>query len=73
MITRYRGVAASLAHAYCQQAYVDCASENIQVCGGIGFTWEHPTQLYRKAGTVQPSALDDPIFHRGLAAEPKRP
>ncbi|HTK63748.1 MAG TPA: acyl-CoA dehydrogenase [Pseudonocardia sp.] len=64
-----RGVAASLAHAYCQQAYLDCASENIQVHGGIGFTWEHPAQLYYKRAQSSRLLLGDPIWHRALAAE----
>jgi alkylation response protein AidB-like acyl-CoA dehydrogenase len=41
-------LAAGLAASYCQDAYLDCAAENIQVHGGIGFTWEHPAQLYYK-------------------------
>jgi alkylation response protein AidB-like acyl-CoA dehydrogenase len=64
-----RGVAASLAHAYCQQAYLDCAAENIQVHGGIGFTWEHPAQLYYKRAQSSRLLLGDPIFHRALAAD----
>ena len=37
---------ASLAKAYCSEAYFHCAAENIQIHGGIGFTWEHPAHLY---------------------------
>ncbi|MEL6893330.1 MAG: acyl-CoA dehydrogenase family protein, partial [Actinomycetota bacterium] len=33
---------ASLAKAYCSEAYFHAAAENIQIHGGIGFTWEHP-------------------------------
>ena len=41
---------ASLAKAYCSEAYFHAAAENIQIHGGIGFTWEHPAHLYfRKA------------------------
>ncbi|MGH9062710.1 MAG: acyl-CoA dehydrogenase family protein, partial [Acidimicrobiales bacterium] len=40
------GVLASLAKAYCSEAYYRCAAENIQIHGGIGFTWEHPAHLY---------------------------
>ena len=39
---------ASLAKAYCSEAYLHAASENIQIHGGIGFTWEHPAHLYYK-------------------------
>ncbi len=41
-------VVASLAKAYCSDAYFQAAAENIQIHGGIGFTWEHPAHLYFK-------------------------
>ncbi|HEY1971917.1 MAG TPA: acyl-CoA dehydrogenase family protein [Pseudonocardia sp.] len=62
-------LAASLAAAYSQDAYLDCAAENIQVHGGIGFTWEHPAQLYYKRAQSNRVLLGDPVFHRALAAE----
>lgn len=40
--------ATRVAKAYCSEAYVRCASENIQVHGGVGFTWEHDAHLYFK-------------------------
>ena len=39
-------VASAIARAYCSAAYQFAAAENIQVHGGIGFTWEHPAHLY---------------------------
>ncbi|HXW35525.1 MAG TPA: acyl-CoA dehydrogenase family protein, partial [Acidimicrobiales bacterium] len=33
-------VVASLAKSYCSEAYFHAAAENIQIHGGIGFTWE---------------------------------
>jgi alkylation response protein AidB-like acyl-CoA dehydrogenase len=62
-------IASSLAHAYCQDAYFDCAAENIQVHGGIGFTWEHPAHLYFKRAQSSRLLLGDPTFHRGLVAD----
>ena len=45
-------IVASIAKAYCSEAYVQVAKENILVHGGIGFTWEHPAHLYfRRAKT----------------------
>ena len=41
-------VVASLAKSYCSEAYFHSAAENIQIHGGIGFTWEHPAHLYFK-------------------------
>ncbi len=39
-------LAASLAKAYCSDAFFHAAAENIQIHGGIGFTWEHDAHLY---------------------------
>ncbi len=48
------GVAAAVAHVVCSEAYMFVAAENIQVHGGIGFTWEHPAHLYyRRAKSSQ--------------------
>jgi len=41
-------VVASLAKSYCSEAYFHAAAENIQIHGGIGFTWEHDAHLYLK-------------------------
>jgi alkylation response protein AidB-like acyl-CoA dehydrogenase len=47
-------VAAATAHVVCSRAYMFTAMENIQVHGGIGFTWEHPAHLYfRRAKSSQ--------------------
>jgi alkylation response protein AidB-like acyl-CoA dehydrogenase len=43
-------VAARVAAAYCGRAYRWVATENIQVHGGLGFTWEHDAHLhYRRS------------------------
>ncbi|HEX4253232.1 MAG TPA: acyl-CoA dehydrogenase family protein [Pseudonocardia sp.] len=62
------GVLASLAKAYCSDAYYHCAAENIQVHGGIGFTWEHPAHLYFKRATSTQVLLGSPSYHRELLA-----
>ena len=60
---------ASLAKAYCSEAYSRCAAENIQIHGGIGFTWEHPAHLYfRRAHSTQ-ALLGGPDYHRELLAQ----
>lgn len=41
-------VAAPLAKSACSDAYFSVAADNIQVHGGIGFTWEHDAHLYFK-------------------------
>jgi alkylation response protein AidB-like acyl-CoA dehydrogenase len=62
-------VVASLAKAYCSDAYFHVAAENIQVHGGIGFTWEHPAHLYFKRAKSSQLFLGDPTYHRELLAQ----
>jgi alkylation response protein AidB-like acyl-CoA dehydrogenase len=57
-------VAASLAKAYCSEAYLRCAAENIQIHGGIGFTWEHDAHLYFKRAKSTELFLGHPSVHR---------
>jgi alkylation response protein AidB-like acyl-CoA dehydrogenase len=60
---------ASLAKAYCSEAYFRAAAENIQIHGGIGFTWEHPAHLYFKRAKSSELLFGDPNFHRELLAQ----
>src|SRR6478735_3999875 len=46
-----------------------CASENIQIHGGIGFTWEHPAHLYFKRAKSSELLFGDPSYHRELLAQ----
>jgi len=62
-------VVASLAKAYCSDAYFHAAAENIQIHGGIGFTWEHPAHLYFKRAKSSELLLGDPTYHRELLAQ----
>jgi alkylation response protein AidB-like acyl-CoA dehydrogenase len=62
-------VVASLAKAYCSDAYFHSAAENIQIHGGIGFTWEHPAHLYFKRAKSSELLLGDPTYHRELLAQ----
>ena len=60
---------ASLAKAYCSEAYFHAAAENIQIHGGIGFTWEHPAHLYFKRAKSSELMFGDPAYHRELLAQ----
>ena len=62
-------VMASLAKAYCSEAYFHAAAENIQIHGGIGFTWEHPAHLYFKRAKSSELLFGDPTYHRELLAQ----
>lgn len=52
--------AAITAQAYCSEAFFHCASQNIQIHGGIGFTWEHDAHLYFKRARASEHLLGDP-------------
>ncbi|MDH3617013.1 MAG: acyl-CoA dehydrogenase family protein, partial [Gammaproteobacteria bacterium] len=56
--------AASIAKAYCSDAYFYNAGCAIQMHGGIGFTWEHDAHLYFKRAKSTQQFLGDAVFHR---------
>ncbi|MET7475915.1 acyl-CoA dehydrogenase family protein [Streptomyces sp. NPDC005648] len=60
---------ASLAKAFCSDACVQATAQNIQVHGGIGFTWEHPAHLYLKRAKTSQLLFGDPAYHRELLAQ----
>ncbi|OAA27927.1 acyl-CoA dehydrogenase [Frankia sp. EI5c] len=61
--------AASLAKACCGDVYVHAATENIQVHGGIGFTWEHPAHLYLKRAHSSRQLFGHAAHHRQRLAQ----
>ena len=60
---------AALAKAYCSEAYFHAAGENIQLHGGIGFTWEHPAHLYFKRAKASAILFGDPAAWRESLAQ----
>jgi alkylation response protein AidB-like acyl-CoA dehydrogenase len=60
---------ACLAKAYVGEAYFHAAAENIQIHGGIGFTWEHSAHLYFKRAKSSELLFGDPAYHRELLAQ----
>ena len=56
-------VVASIAQATCSAAAYLATAENMQVHGGIGYTWEHPAQLYFRRATTSRMWLGDPAGH----------
>jgi alkylation response protein AidB-like acyl-CoA dehydrogenase len=58
----------SLAKAYCSEAYFKAAADNIQIHGGIGFTWEHDAHLYYRRAKSTEVMLGTPSEHREIAA-----
>jgi alkylation response protein AidB-like acyl-CoA dehydrogenase len=54
----------ALAQSFCSDTYVSTAASNIQVHGGIGFTWEHPAHLYLRRARTDAQIFGDPAWHR---------
>jgi alkylation response protein AidB-like acyl-CoA dehydrogenase len=61
--------AAHLAKAFCSEAYYHAAAENIQIHGGMGFTWEHPAHLYFKRAKASELLFGDATHHREALAD----
>jgi alkylation response protein AidB-like acyl-CoA dehydrogenase len=57
-------VVAALVKAYASDVYFHVAAENIQIHGGIGFTWEHDAHLYFKRAKASELFLGDATLHR---------
>jgi len=60
---------ASLVKAFSVDAYLSACGENIQIHGGIGFTWEHPAHLYLKRAKNAQLFLGSSDFHRQQLAD----
>ena len=58
-----------IAKSYCSEVFNKLAGDNIQVHGGIGFTWEHPAHLYFKKAKSDSLLLGTPKLARDRIAE----
>lgn len=61
--------AAALAKAAGSDTFRNAANGNVQIHGGIGFTWEHPAHLYLKRAKSDQSFLGNATSLRNLIAE----
>jgi alkylation response protein AidB-like acyl-CoA dehydrogenase len=59
---------ASVAKAFCSETFSRAAADNIQIHGGIGFTWEHDAHLYYRRAKSTELMLGTPQEHREIAA-----
>jgi alkylation response protein AidB-like acyl-CoA dehydrogenase len=62
-------MAAPLAKAYCSEAFFKAAGDNIQIHGGIGFTWEHDAHLYFKRAKSTELLFGSPAQQRAVLAD----
>jgi len=56
--------AASVAGAWCSEAFVKVSEAAVHLHGGMGFTWEHDAQLYFRRARADAALFGDPAFHR---------
>jgi alkylation response protein AidB-like acyl-CoA dehydrogenase len=61
-------IAAAMAKSYCSEAYYHAADDNIQIHGGMGFTWEHNAHLYYKRAKASEILFGSPVQHRERVA-----
>jgi alkylation response protein AidB-like acyl-CoA dehydrogenase len=61
-------LASSLAHVVASAAHTEVSGGALQLHGGIGFTWEHPTHLYLKRAWSDATLLGGRNFHRARLA-----
>ncbi|RTL63354.1 MAG: acyl-CoA dehydrogenase [Pseudonocardiaceae bacterium] len=59
---------AATAAASASEVFVHAATENIQIHGGIGFTWEHPAHLYLRRARSSYELFGSPRLNRERAA-----
>jgi len=64
-----RAEAASIAKATAGDALTRAAAENVQIHGGVGFTWEFDCHLYFRRAKAVEHLLGDPVWHRARLAE----
>ena len=60
---------ASAAASWCAETYVHIAQENIQLHGGIGFTWEHDAHLHLRRARADQLLYGTPREHRRTLAD----
>lgn len=59
-------IAGHMAASLASEGFVWVAGENIQVHGGIGFTWEHDAHLFLKRAKASSLLFGSPRHHRDL-------
>jgi alkylation response protein AidB-like acyl-CoA dehydrogenase len=64
-----RSVVASMAKQAASDAFCLAAGNNIQIHGGIGFTWEHSAHLYFRRAKASSVLFGTPQRHRDRIAD----
>ncbi|MEU6264609.1 acyl-CoA dehydrogenase family protein [Saccharopolyspora shandongensis] len=61
--------AAAMAKIYCAEAYLHCAAANLQIHGGMGFTWEEGCHLHYRRARASAMWAGGPDRHRQWLAD----
>jgi len=61
--------AAAIAKSACSESYLYVAAENIQINGGMGFTYEHPAHLYFRRAKTNELLFGEPAHWRDRLAQ----
>jgi alkylation response protein AidB-like acyl-CoA dehydrogenase len=61
--------AASVAKATCCDALTRAAAENVQIHGGLGFSWETDCHLFFRRAKASEMLFGDPPWHRARLAD----
>jgi alkylation response protein AidB-like acyl-CoA dehydrogenase len=64
---------ASIAKAWAGEAYVRGAEENVQIHGGVGFTWEAGAHLYLRRALSSRELLGNTEYHHERIAQHLEP
>ena len=62
-------VLAPVAKAYAAETFVRAAGDNLQIHGGIGFTWEHDAHIYLKRAKASDLIFGEASAQRALVAD----
>ena len=62
-------VLAPVAKAYAAETFVRAAGDNLQIHGGIGFTWEHDAHLYLKRAKASDLIFGEVAAQRAVVAD----
>jgi alkylation response protein AidB-like acyl-CoA dehydrogenase len=63
-----RAIAVAVAKSRCSEVAVLAAEESLQMHGGIGMTWEHPTHIFLKRAKFDELLFGSPGRHRSELA-----
>jgi alkylation response protein AidB-like acyl-CoA dehydrogenase len=58
-----------MAKAHTGDAYREASAENIQIHGGVGFTWEYDCHLFFRRARVDEVTFGNPSDHRERVAQ----